>query len=117
VSYTQTPDEYVRKYIGESESKTQDILNASKGKVLIVDDAHSFWFGESAGSGISKSDNYWLGVIDTFVSNIHNRPREDRCVIFLGYLDQMEEMFPERQLGSEAPISARAGIPVYELQR
>jgi len=32
-------------------------------------------------------------VIDTMVAEIQSVPREDRCMLLLGYKEQMEEMF------------------------
>lgn len=46
--------------------------------------------GHGAGSG---GDPYKTAVIDTLVAEIQNVPGEDRCVLLLGYKDQMEEMF------------------------
>ncbi|KAK4447089.1 P-loop containing nucleoside triphosphate hydrolase protein [Podospora aff. communis PSN243] len=92
VVYT-TPDDYIGCWLGESEVKTHNILSSSQGKVLIVDDAHSFWQGERSGTPGGCVDSYRLGVVDTFVSLIHNKPGEDRCVILLGYPDEMEDMF------------------------
>lgn len=87
-----TPDDFIGQYIGESEVKTSQILDSTIGKVLIIDDAHMFYHGNRAGTG-SESDIFRLGVIDTLISKIHNKPGEDRCVILLGYTDMMEEMF------------------------
>lgn len=38
-------------------------------------------------------DSYKTSVIDTMVAEIQSVPGEDRCVLLLGYKDQMEEMF------------------------
>jgi SpoVK/Ycf46/Vps4 family AAA+-type ATPase len=87
-----TPDDFIGQFIGESEVKTSQILDSTIGKVLIIDDAHMFYHGNRAGAD-SESDIFRLGVIDTIVSKIHNKPGEDRCVLLLGYTDMMEEMF------------------------
>ncbi|KAK0646884.1 P-loop containing nucleoside triphosphate hydrolase protein [Cercophora newfieldiana] len=96
IMYT-TPGDYIGSWLGESEEKTNSILTASEGKVLIVDDAHSFWQSHALGSG--KADSYQLGVINTFVERVHNRPGEDRCVIFLGHEREMEDMFQNMNPG------------------
>jgi hypothetical protein len=44
-------------------------------------------------AGSSKSDPYKTAVIDTIVAEVQSTPGEDRCVLLLGYKDQMEEMF------------------------
>lgn len=38
-------------------------------------------------------DPYKTGVIDTMVAEIQNVPGDDRCVLLLGYKEQMEDMF------------------------
>lgn len=40
-----------------------------------------------------SKDPYKTSVIDTMVAEIQSVPGEDRCVLLLGYKDQMEEMF------------------------
>ena len=51
-----------------------------------------------AGSGASggAADPYKTAVIDTIVAEVQSVPGEDRCVLLLGYKDQMEEMFQVR---------------------
>lgn len=41
----------------------------------------------------SQGDPYKTSVIDTMVAEIQSVPGEDRCVLLLGYKEQMEEMF------------------------
>jgi len=38
-------------------------------------------------------DPYKTAVIDTMVAEIQNVPGDDRCVLLLGYKDQMDDMF------------------------
>lgn len=38
-------------------------------------------------------DSFKTTVIDTIVAEIQSVPGEDRCVLLLGYKEQMEEMF------------------------
>ncbi|KAK0731900.1 P-loop containing nucleoside triphosphate hydrolase protein [Lasiosphaeris hirsuta] len=88
-----TPGDFIGQYIGESEVKTGQILDATVGKVLVIDDAHMFYVGGRPGSGGHESDIFRLACIDTLISRIHNKPGEDRCVILLGYTEHLEEMF------------------------
>ena len=46
----------------------------------------------NSGSG-SGSNQFKTSVIDTIVAEVQNVPGEDRCVLLLGYKDQMIEMF------------------------
>ena len=48
--------------------------------------------GKDGGS----SNQYKTSVIDTIVAEVQNVPGEDRCVLMLGYKDQMIEMFQVR---------------------
>lgn len=41
----------------------------------------------------AAGDPYKVAVIDTIVAEVQSTPGEDRCVLLLGYKDQMEEMF------------------------
>ena len=44
------------------------------------------------GSG-NMSDSFKTVVIDTIVAEVQSVPGEDRCVLLLGYKDQIETMF------------------------
>ncbi|KAK4068309.1 uncharacterized protein Triagg1_7552 [Trichoderma aggressivum f. europaeum] len=81
------PSDFIGRYLGDSEFKTNAIINATKGKVLIIDDAHMFF------NGTDETDEFRLACLDVIVSKIHNRPGEGRCIILIGYPDRMEEMF------------------------
>jgi hypothetical protein len=43
--------------------------------------------------GSGTKDPYKTAVIDTIVAEVQSVPGEDRCVLLLGYKEQMEEMF------------------------
>lgn len=50
--------------------------------------------GKNSDSGGRNSSNQFkTSVIDTIVAEVQNVPGEDRCVLLLGYTDQMIEMF------------------------
>lgn len=49
--------------------------------------------GSSSTEGLSASDPYKTAVIDTIVAEVQSVPGDDRCVLLLGYKDQMETMF------------------------
>ncbi|KAF2017639.1 P-loop containing nucleoside triphosphate hydrolase protein [Aaosphaeria arxii CBS 175.79] len=79
------PADFVGNVLGQSESNTKGILASTIGKVLIIDEAYML-----AGGG--TADIYKTAVIDTLVAEVQSTPGEDRCVLLLGYKDQMEEM-------------------------
>lgn len=81
------PSDFVGSALGQSEQQTKAILAAAEGKVLIIDEAYGLY----GGGGVS--DPYKTAVVDTIVAEVQSVPGDDRCVLLLGYKDQMEEMF------------------------
>ena len=65
--------------------------------MLIIDEAYMLYPG-GKGAGYSN-DSYKTAVIDTIVAEVQNTPGEDRCVLLLGYKDQMEEMLENSNPG------------------
>ena len=53
----------------------------------------------------NATDPYKTSVIDTMVAEIQSVPGEDRCVLLLGYKDQMEEMFQVTIIATVGSIS------------
>ncbi|KAM0516959.1 hypothetical protein ACHAPE_005071 [Trichoderma viride] len=82
------PSDFIGAALGVSESQTKGILAATLGKVLVIDEAYGLYGGNG-----STSDPYKTSVIDTIVADVQNVPGDDRCVILIGYQEQMEEMF------------------------
>lgn len=81
------PSDFVGAHLGQSEQQTKGILAASVGKVLVIDEAYGLY------GGGGTADPYKTAVIDTIVAEVQSVPGEDRCVLLLGYKDQMEDMF------------------------
>ncbi|VUC36636.1 unnamed protein product [Clonostachys rosea] len=81
------PADFIGSALGESEAKTKGILAATVGKVLVIDEAYGLYGGDNT------SDPYKTGVIDTIVAEVQSVPGEDRCVLLLGYDEQMQKMF------------------------
>lgn len=48
--------------------------------------------GGGEGSG-GNNNQFKTSVIDTIVAEVQNVPGDDRCVLLLGYKEQMLEMF------------------------
>ncbi|KAF8129487.1 P-loop containing nucleoside triphosphate hydrolase protein [Boletus edulis] len=80
------PADFVGAHLGQSEQNTKAILESTQGKVLVIDEAYMLY-------SKNMTDPYKASVIDTMVAEIQSVPGEDRCVLLLGYKDQMEEMF------------------------
>ncbi|KAK0214978.1 P-loop containing nucleoside triphosphate hydrolase protein [Armillaria fumosa] len=84
------PADFVGSALGESEKNTKAILATTVGKVLIIDEAYGLYGGGTTGQ---QSDPYKTAVIDTIVAEVQSTPGEDRCVLLLGYKQQIVEMF------------------------
>ncbi|KAF2995559.1 hypothetical protein E8E13_003761 [Curvularia kusanoi] len=77
------PADFTGSVLGGSEAQTKAILASTVGKVLIIDEAYML---------NSSGDIYKAAVIDTIVAEVQSTPGEDRCVLLLGYKEQMEDM-------------------------
>ncbi|RFU29072.1 hypothetical protein B7463_g7259, partial [Scytalidium lignicola] len=86
------PSDFVGDVLGASEKITKGILASTIGKVLVIDEAYGLHGGGGTGRG-SSTDSYKAAVIDTIVAEVQSVPGDDRCVLLLGYKDQMETMF------------------------
>ncbi|RGP72651.1 hypothetical protein FLONG3_6659 [Fusarium longipes] len=104
---TKSPADFVGAVLGQSQAQTKGILAATVGKVLLVDEAYGL-SGGSGGSSGSFQDPYMEAVVDTIVAEVQSVPGEDRCVLLLGYKEQMEEMFQKVNpgLSRRFPISS-----------
>ncbi|KAF5346146.1 hypothetical protein D9758_009987 [Tetrapyrgos nigripes] len=85
-----SPSDFVGSVLGESQKNTKAILATTVGKVLVIDEAYMLYGGGKTGQ---QSDPYKTDVIDTIVAEVQSKPGEDRCVLLLGYKDEMLEMF------------------------
>lgn len=86
------PSDFIGSVMGESEANTKAILATSVGKVLVIDEAYMLYSGSGSGGG-NHADIYKTAVIDTIVAEVQGVPGDDRCVLLLGYEEQMREMF------------------------
>ncbi|KAK7937255.1 ATPase [Apiospora aurea] len=82
------PADFIDAVVGGSEQKAKGILAATVGKVLVIDEAYGL-YGQTG----SSNDPYKTAVIDTIVAEVQSVPGDDRCVLLLGYKDQMQTMF------------------------
>jgi hypothetical protein len=97
VVVVKNPADFIGSVIGESEKNTKAILKGSEGKVLIIDEAYMLYSGANGVGNIS--DQYRRAVVDTIVAEVQGTPGEDRCVLLLGYKEQMEEMLENSNPG------------------
>ena len=96
------PSDFIGAVIGASEQNTKGILAASIGKVLVIDEAYGLYEPSNSAGGFKTA------VVDTIVAEVQSVPGDDRCVLLLGYKDQMEEMFQNVNpgLSRRFPISS-----------
>ncbi|KAH1912739.1 hypothetical protein KXV48_001106, partial [Aspergillus fumigatus] len=87
------PSDFVGSVIGESEKNTKGILASTLGKVLVIDEAYGLFAGGTSDGTGAKSDPYRSAVVDTIVAEVQSTAGEDRCVLLLGYREQMQQMF------------------------
>ncbi|KAK5107155.1 hypothetical protein LTR62_001680 [Meristemomyces frigidus] len=105
-----TPADFIKNVLGRSEANTKGILDATIGKVLIIDEAYSL-FGGSA-----IADPYRAAGIDTIVAEVQNVPRDDRFTLLLGYKEQMEEMMQNVNPGLRRRFSPDSGFAFEDLE-
>ena len=99
------PADFIGSVLGQSESNTKNILSTTIGKVLIIDEAYMLYSG-NGGAG-NQSDMYKTAVIDMIVAEVQSVPGEDRCVLLLGYEDEIRTMFQNVNPG----LSRRLAFP------
>ncbi|KAF1833156.1 P-loop containing nucleoside triphosphate hydrolase protein [Decorospora gaudefroyi] len=95
-------EDFVGETLGSSEARTRAILASTIGKVLIIDEAYglgSSASGSNDGANGNSQDNFRAGVINTIVGEVHGAPGEDRCILLLGYEDQLRDMFQRSNPG------------------
>lgn len=83
------PADFIGECLGKSEAKTKQILEATVGKVLVIDEAYML----DSGDVNKEQDKFKTGVIDTIVSMVQGALGEDRCIILVGYEDKIRDMF------------------------
>lgn len=83
---SKTASDFIGSVLGESQDKTNRIIKSAEGSVLVIDEAYGLFPGTNPG------DPYKESAINAIVEKIQNVPGDDRCVVMLGYEEQMREM-------------------------
>lgn len=76
-----TAGDFVGSAVGQSQAKTNEILEQAKGKVLIIDETYNL-----------NDSLYGKQVLDVLVEKIQGTESDDIAVILIGYEAQMTEM-------------------------
>lgn len=80
--------DFIGGYIGQSQTKTNDILQLAQGKVLLIDEAYAL-----------NDSQYGGQVLDTLVEKVQGSPSDNIVVLMIGYEKQMLQMIRERNPG------------------
>ncbi|KAI3595828.1 nfx1-type zinc finger-containing protein 1 [Moniliophthora roreri] len=91
---TKHATDFIGRFIGQSEAITKEIVASAAGSVLIIDEAHVL-----NPKNDNSADCFKEAVIDTLISCVQNTPGEDRCIILVGYEDEMLDMFQNANPG------------------
>jgi hypothetical protein len=59
----------------------------------VIDEAYGLFGGGTRDSAGSYTDPYKTAVVDTIVAEVQSVPGDNRCVLLLGYEEQMKRMF------------------------
>ncbi|CAG9990672.1 unnamed protein product [Clonostachys byssicola] len=81
-----SPADFIGSHVGESEQKTMAILDATVGKVLVIDEAYML------DDGGDNPGSFKASVLDTIVANVQGDSNEDRCILLLGYEENMANL-------------------------
>jgi len=80
--------DYVGSYSGEAQKKTVAIMEASKGKVLIIDEAY-----------VLSQSEFGRQALDVLVERVSPKPGTDMAVILAGYKENILKMCREENPG------------------
>ncbi len=88
--------ELVAGYLGQTATKTAEVVASAAGGVLFIDEAYSLTAGDLG------ADQYGREAVDTLVKEMEDR-RDDLVVIVAGYPEPMDDVH-RRQPGTGQPV-------------
>jgi len=96
-----TPSDFVGSALGQSEEKTNALLDRARGCVLVIDEAYGLDPSAGAGGGGvgSGGDPFKSAVVDALVSRVQGDAGADICVLLLGYERPMAEFLRKANPG------------------
>lgn len=100
-------NDLIGEYVGQTAPKTQRVINKALGGVLFIDEAYSIasYISDEAGR------DYGAECIATLLKGMEDH-RDELCVIFAGYTDEMERMLNVNP-GFESRIQFVINFPDY----
>jgi SpoVK/Ycf46/Vps4 family AAA+-type ATPase len=93
------PSDLMGQAVGEASTRTAQLIETAKGKVLFIDEAYGLDPNRRGGGNGAASFNYGGSVLDTLVEKLDASAGSDMCVILAGYEHRMRDMF--RNSGNE----------------
>jgi len=85
---SKSASDFIGQYIGQSQTKTVQILEGASGKVLLIDEAYAL-----------DDSLYGKQVLDTLVEKVQGSPSDDIAVVLIGYEEPMSKMLREQNPG------------------
>lgn len=92
------------RYVGETAPKTSTYCRDAYGSILFIDEAYGLYQKD-------MGKDYGKEAIQTLIAEMENH-RDDFCVIFAGYQEEMEELLTAN-VGLESRIPYRIEFPNY----
>lgn len=83
-----TAGDFIGSHVGESQTKTAQILDMAKGKVLVIDEAYNL-----------NDKMFGKQVLDVLVKKVQGTECDDLAVLLIGYEREMLEMLRTQNLG------------------
>ena len=80
--------DFVGSAIGESQRKTNQLLELAKGKILVIDEAY-----------VLNDSLYGKQALDTIVEKVSGAPGEDIAVVLCGYKEEISKMLRDQNPG------------------
>ncbi|KAI0097492.1 P-loop containing nucleoside triphosphate hydrolase protein [Nemania sp. FL0031] len=110
-------DYFMTSCVGTSTRVTKQALIETRGKVLIIDDAHRLCPSSNWQRSESNSDKMLFEILDTLASEMSAKPGQDRCIILIGHAEQMRDLFYRSNPGlrSRFPLEDAIELRDYEL--
>lgn len=83
------PQDFVGSFLGQSESKTNAILEQAKGNVLLIDEAY----------GLGADNQFYKAAVDAIVAMSPDQGGANMAIVLCGYANEMQEFIRNTNQG------------------
>jgi SpoVK/Ycf46/Vps4 family AAA+-type ATPase len=104
------PADFLGDAVGQSERKTLDILEACRGKVLLLDEVYAL-------NPKRSSNSFAANVIDTIVQRVQGNPGEDIAILLCGYEDEVNALLRDANPGLARRFRAEDAFKFADVSR